>query len=179
MCRFLKSNAGVAACDPHSPSTLADTRRIRDHARAWVSGIGPLPVRRSRDREARRAEEDIYGERAGRGTRATRRNGGAGQRDVSEQSERWRLIDWFVGGRIISRTRTAPTHCARLITIVTSLTYVCVYVCIYHGQYERPGRGRKLVMLAMSTALTKARRVRRLRIRHGGTFERWRWRSLV
>lgn len=106
--------------------------------------------------ERRDERRKIY---TGRGTRATRRNGGAGQRDVSEQSERWRLIDWFVGGRIISRTRTAPTHCARLITIVTSLTYVCVYVCIYHGQYERLGRGRKLVMLAMSTALTKARRV--------------------
>lgn len=123
--RFLKSNAGVAACDPHSPSTLADTRRIRDHARAWVSGIGPLPVQRSRDREARGAEEDIYG---GRGVREQRgETAGAGQRDVSEQSERWRLIDWFVGGRIISRTRTAPT---RLIAIMASLTYVCVYVCI-------------------------------------------------
>lgn len=29
--------------------------------------------------------------------------------NVSEQSERWRLIDWFVGGRIISRLLTVRT----------------------------------------------------------------------
>lgn len=72
--------------------------------RAWVSGIGLLPV----GERHRGGEASIRG---GRQWRATRRDGGAGQTDVSEQSERWRLIDWFVGGRIISRTRTAPTHC--------------------------------------------------------------------
>lgn len=91
-----------------------------------MSGIGPLPV----------GERSLGGEESGGGGEGNesegerRRGGRAGQTDVSEQSERWRLIDWFVGGRIISRTRTAPTHYARLIALIW---HRLVYV--YHGQY--------------------------------------------
>lgn len=85
---------------PHSPSALADTRRIRDHARVGV---------RHRSASGRRAAERRALEEVDT-ARATRRDGGAGQTDVSEQSERWRLIDWFVGGRIISRARGQHRH---------------------------------------------------------------------
>jgi len=93
-------------------------------ARAWVSGIGPLPVV---ERRPRRGEE---------------RSGGAGQTDVSEQSERWRLIDWFVGGRIISRTRSERA---------SALDRAHGIASVYVYPYERAiragrGRGRKLVM---------------------------------
>lgn len=72
------------------------------------------------------------------------RDGGTGQPDVSEQSERWRLIDWFVGGRIISRTRTEHhrhTLDARLIAFMASLRCTCIT-----GNTNGRGRGRKLVM---------------------------------
>jgi len=70
------------------------------------------------------------------------RNGGAGQTDVSEQSERWRLIDWFVGGRIISRTRSERA---------SALDRAHGIASVYVYPYERAiragrGRGRKLVM---------------------------------
>lgn len=84
-----------------------------------MSGIGPLPV----------VEPGDLGD-------GERRNGGTGQTDVSEQSERWRLIDWFVGGRIISRTRTGRERAserARLIALMASHPYVYAY----HGQCER------------------------------------------
>lgn len=104
--------------------------------------------------------------------RATRRDGGAGQTDVSEQSERWRLIDWFVGGRIISRTRTAPTHCAeRLIALMASLR-----VRVSRAICERPRPRAEISNVAMSIALTKARRVAASDGARGGTFEMWRWR---
>lgn len=73
--------------------------------RAWASGIGPLPV--GERSLGRRGVEEADG------MNDEERDGGTGQLDVSEQSERWRLIDWFVGGRIISRTRTVPTYLMR------------------------------------------------------------------
>lgn len=92
--------------------------------------------------------------KSGGGWWATRRDSGTGQSNVSEQSERWRLIDWFVGGRIISRTRTAPTY---LMRAWSRSWHRFVYV--YHGQYERPRPRAEISNVAMSTVLTKARRV--------------------
>lgn len=116
--------------------------------RAWVSGIGPLPV--GERSLGRRGVEEADGTSNERGER----DGGTGQPDVSEQSERWRLIDWFVGGRIISRTRTAPTH---LMRAWSRLWHRFMYV--YHGQYERPRPRAEISNVAISTVLTKARRV--------------------
>lgn len=133
---------------PHYPSALAYTRRIRDHARVGV---------RHRSASGRRAERSLgrRGVEETDGVWATRRDGGTGQPDVSEQSERWRLIDWFVGGRIISRTRTAPTHLMH----AWSARSWHRFVYVYHGQYERPRPRAEISNVAMSTVLTKARRV--------------------
>lgn len=128
---------------PHSP--LADTRITRIRARSRTCG-------RPASTSGRRAESRST--KSGGGWWATKRDGGTGQSNVSEQSERWRLIDWFVGGRIISRTRTAPTY---LMRAWSRSWHRFVYV--YHGQYERPRPRAEISNVAMSTMLTKARRV--------------------
>lgn len=89
--------------------------------------------------------------------------GTAGQTDVSEQSERWRLIDWFVGGRIISRTRTRR------------LAFVYVRACVrtHRGLtmlYARPRPRAEISNVAMSTGA--ARTDARTELRSGGTYVR-------
>lgn len=132
---------------PYSSFALADTRRMRDHARVGV---------RHRSASGRRADRSLGEEWSRQMVWATRRDGGTGQPNVSEQSERWRLIDWFVGGRIISRsrTRTAPTY---LMHAWSRSWHRFMYV--YHGQYKRPRPRAEISNVAMSTVLTKARRV--------------------
>lgn len=132
-------------CRPVHILALADTRIAGIRVRSCTCG-------RPASTSGRRAESRST--KNGGGWWATKRDGGTGQSNVSEQSERWRLIDWFVGGRIISRTRTAPTY---LMRAWSRSWHRFVYV--YHGQYERPRPRAEISNVAMSTVLTKARRV--------------------
>lgn len=116
------------------------------------------PRRRERFRLGERClvdesgEEEVHerGESA-RGLRATLydagegsgENGAVGQTDVSEQSERWRLIDWFVGGRIISRTRTRR------------LAFVYVRAYASRAEYARPRPRAEISNVAMSTGAAR------------------------
>lgn len=116
--------------------------------RAWVSGIGPLPV----DERSRNGEAKSVGDIQGTSNEEKRR----GRTDrckwaVREMAPNRLVCRWT---HYLSHADSTDTLCTRLIVLMASLR-----VYVYHGQYERPRPRAEISNVAMSTVLTKARRV--------------------